>query len=85
MNPSVFRLQNLDLRTLPHTQELLGPVLFSGVMNFALLKQVFFPRIIFMEKREANIEIIIDSHSSSPCSPPPTSSWEPQEVSPLTT
>ena len=72
-----FSLQNLDLRTLPHTEELLCPILLSVVMNFALLKQVFFPWIIFIEKREANIEIIIDSHSSSRCSLSPRSFWEP--------
>lgn len=73
MEKSVFSLQNLNLRTLPHTEELLCPILLSVVMNFALLKQVFFPWIIFIKKMEANIEIIIDSHSSSRGSLSPTS------------
>lgn len=72
-----FRLQICDLRTRPYTKGHSCPILISVVMTFALLKQAFFPWIIFIEKSEANIEIIIDSHSSSPCSLSPTSSWEP--------
>lgn len=77
MNKPIFSVQNLNLRTLPHTKGLSCPFLLFVVLNFALLEPAFFPWIIFIEKSEANIDIIIDCHSSSLGYLSPTSSWEP--------
>lgn len=80
VSKSVFSLQNLDLKTLPHTKEQWDTFMSHSALcchELCSSKASVFPLDYFYRKREANIEIIIDSHSSSPCSLSPASSWEP--------